>query len=47
MPHFENRNIALVEKPKAIEWDPTTMIRSSAESNNGEDELDSETSIAH
>ncbi len=40
-------NIALVEKPKAIEWDPTSMISSSAESKKGDDELDSETSIAH
>ena len=40
-------NIALVEKPKAIEWDPTSMITSATESKNGEDELDGETSIAH
>ena len=40
-------NIALIEKPKPIEWDPTSMIGSSAESNNSEDELDSETSVAH
>ena len=40
-------NIALTEKPKPIEWDPTSMIGSSAESNNSEDELDSESSVAH
>ena len=40
-------NIALIEKPKPIEWDPTSMIGSSAESNNSEDELDSESSVAH
>ena len=40
-------SIALTEKPKPIEWDPTSMIGSSSESNNSEDELDSETSVAH
>ena len=40
-------NIALTEKPKPIEWDPTSMIGSSAESNNSDDELDSESSVAH
>jgi len=40
-------NIALTEKPKPIEWDPTSMIGSSAEGNNSEDELDSESSVAH
>jgi len=40
-------NIALTEKPKPIEWEPTSMIGSSAESNNSEDELDSESSVAH
>ena len=30
-------NVALTEKPKPIEWDPTSMIGSSAESNNSED----------
>ena len=40
-------NIALTEKPKAIEWDPTSIIGTSTENNKGEDDLDSETSIAH
>ena len=40
-------NIALIEKPKAIQWDPTSMIGSSAENKNAEDDLDSESSVAH
>ncbi len=40
-------NIALTDKPKAIEWDSTSVISSGSEKNQGEDELDSETSIAH
>ena len=39
--------LALIEEPKPIEWDSTTMLAQKVEANVGEDDLDQESSLAH
>ena len=40
-------NIALIEKPKAIQWDPNSMIEVNSDNTKSDDELESKSSITH